>query len=134
MYGFFKFSLTGTCTNDAEFTTLRNGQKRCTVNIAVNRPFKKDDGSWDQTTTFVRLALFGKATERKELLLVKKGVNISAEGDISSYVVEQGDNKKITCYNFKPSTLAVGGRRDKNGGGSEEPPPEDDDGFPGAFS
>lgn len=130
MYGFFKFSLTGTCTSDAEFSKLRNGQDRCTINIAVNRPFKKEDGGWDQTTTYVRLALFGKACQRKELRLVKKGVNITAEGDVSSYVMEQGDGKKLTGYNFKPSTLAVGGRREKLDPGAGSMPSDDDDGPP----
>ena len=136
MFGYFKFQVWGTCTSDVEFTKLRNGQTRATINIAVNRPFKRDDGTWDQTATFVRLALFGKATERAELRRAKKGVTVSAEGDVSSYNVEQGDGKKITCFNFKPRTMGFGGKRERLEEGAsmhdDEPLPDDD--LPEAFS
>ena len=132
MHGVFRFHLYGTCTHDPEFSTLPNGTKRATINVAVNRPYQKDDGTWEQTVCFARVAKFGKAAEAKHLTFCRKGTPVFIEGDVTSYFHETEQGKKLTMYNFRPDTIRPGGRPPEGsgqadpGGGGDDAPPDDD--------
>lgn len=104
MYGFFTFQFVGTCVEDAKFDTLRNGTNRATLNVAVNYGEKKEDGTYEERTTWVRVAFFGKRAEAKTLQWCRKGTAVAVEGTVQSYKKELPD-MNLTMYNFKARTL-----------------------------
>lgn len=148
MYGDFDFHVFGTCTSDPEYSTLANGTKRASINIAVNTPRKQQDGSYTEMHTFVRLAFFGQQAERQTISWCKKGTPVYCRGTVSSYQQETSEGKKLTMYNFRPDVLRpVGsGRRDQPEQGAQAPAPQSQgaapdagpdvnyDDFPEAFS
>jgi len=132
MYGAFKFHFVGTCAADPEHSKLRNGQDRCVINVAVNTPIKKDDGKYEERTTWVRVAFFGQAALRKSLDWCTKGTPVYCEGTVQSYTEETPD-KKYTMYNFRPDVIRPLGQRPQPRSEPEDPQSSDDE-LPDAFS
>lgn len=129
MYGAFGFHLVGMCGRDAESTVLPNGTKRCTVTIVVNTPEKNAQGEYEERATWVRIAFFGQAAERKQVVACKKGNLVYVEGVVQSFESELADGKRQTRYNFKPTILRcfnLARRSDRDEDGSEERPGGED--------
>jgi single stranded DNA-binding protein len=56
-------ALTGTLTQDPEARQTETGQFRLTFPIEVNRPYKDEQGNWQQETTVVPVCAFDKLAE-----------------------------------------------------------------------
>jgi single-strand DNA-binding protein len=105
MYGDFAFEFVGTCTRDRELGQLRNGQDRCTVSVAVNKPFKnRDTGEFEEKTTWVRFAVFGDRANSAALDRCRKGMPVYVRGTVESYNEEIG-GRNYTMFNFRPDVI-----------------------------
>ena len=105
MYGDFAYEFVGTCTRDREIGKLANGQDRCIISVAVNKPFKnRETGEFDEKTTWVRIAVFGDRATSAAVDRCRKGMPIYARGTVESYN-EEINGRNYTMYNFRPDVI-----------------------------
>lgn len=92
-----KIYLVGNATNDPELRYTPNGQAVLNFNLATNRNFKNDDGSYKDIPTFHRIVVWGKTAEYLGKTL-RKGDPVVVEGrqDNRSYDDKDGNKKYIS--------------------------------------
>ncbi len=71
--------LVGNLTRDPELRYMPNGGAVCTIGIATNRKYKKQDGSAGEEVCFVDVTFFGRTAEVANQYL-KRGKKILVEG------------------------------------------------------
>lgn len=121
----------GNLTRDPETTTLNNGNTVTKFTVAVQRKFKKDDGTHD--TDFFNCDAWGKIGTEVIAKYCKKGSAIAVKGSMESQVKEN-DNKKITYWSLKVEDVKLLGNKQENTASAEpaktELQPIDDDNLP----
>lgn len=105
MYGDISFEFVGTVSQDREIAQMRSGQDRATINVAVNTPRKnKETGQYEESTTWVRVAIFGDRAQSASVDRCRKGMPVFMRGTIQSYKHEFGGSV-YTMYNFRPDII-----------------------------
>jgi single-strand DNA-binding protein len=89
MPAYNKVILIGNLTRDPEMRVTPKGTAICQLGIAVNRKFKKEDGSQAEEVTFVDLEAWGKTAELIAKYLTK-GAPAMFEGRLK---LDQWDDK-----------------------------------------
>lgn len=85
--------LIGRLTHDPEVKTLDDGRKVCYIQVAVQRPFKNQDGNYD--TDFFRVTVWeGLATAIESY--AGKGVMVAIKARLQTWKYETSDEKKLT--------------------------------------
>lgn len=105
MASFNKIILLGNVTRDPQLSYLPSQTPVVEVGLAVNRKFKKQDGSQGEEVCFVTAKMFGK---RAEVInkYVKKGDPLFVEGRLKfeSWKAQDGTNRskhEIMIENFE---------------------------------
>lgn len=83
MPSFNKVIIAGNLTRDPELRTTPNNHSICKLSLAVNRRFRKQDGSEGEETTFVDIDSFGKQADVIAKYLFK-GNPLLVEGRLKS--------------------------------------------------
>lgn len=127
-----KITLIGNLTRDPETTTLTNGTDATRFCIAVQRKFKKDDGTHD--TDFFNCTAWGKLGTEVIAKYCNKGTKIALTGRMESQT-EEVDGKNNTYWNVSVEEVELVGSKN-NEQTQTEPKPEqelkpiDDDNLP----
>lgn len=100
-----KVILIGHLTRDVKLITLQSGFVIGTVGIAMNRRFKKSDGSLGDEATFIELKLLGRAAEIAHDF-TGKGAQVCVEGRLTqeSWTDQQGTKRNkilVTVEKFQ---------------------------------
>lgn len=127
-----KVMLIGNLTRDPQLTFLPSQTPVVEFGLAMNRKYKKQDGTQAEDTCFVDCQMFGKRAETVNKYL-KKGDPIFIEGRLKYDAWEKDGRKhsriRVFVENFE--FLGKGGGSRQNGGqGSDSPPPPTDDDVP----
>ncbi|NOX16571.1 MAG: single-stranded DNA-binding protein [Epsilonproteobacteria bacterium] len=86
--------LVGNLTRDPELRYMPNGGAVCTIGIATNRKYKKQDGSAGEEVCFVDVTFFARTAEVANQYL-KKGSKILVEGRLKlDQWVDQNGGKR----------------------------------------
>lgn len=114
-----KVLMMGNLTRDPQLSYLPSQLSVCDFGLAVNRKFKKQDGSTGDDTCFVDCQIFGKRADVIQKYF-KKGDAIFIEGRLhfSQWQDKEGNKKsklRIQVENFE----FVGGKKHEEG--SSEP-------------
>ena len=78
---FNKVILVGNLTRDVELRYLPSGSALAKLGLAVNRRFKRQDGSQGDEVCYIDVNLFGRTAEVANQYL-KKGSSVLIEGQI----------------------------------------------------
>lgn len=114
-------TLMGRVTRNAETRISKDGLTIVSFSIAVNRN-KKRNGVWENTVSFIRLALFGSRAEKLCPYLVQ-GRLVGIEGHLESKVVEK-DGYKQTLLTVVPRMVTLYGSTSITRDTKEEKPLE----------
>lgn len=114
-------TLMGRVTRNAETRISKDGLTIVSFSIAVNRN-KKRNGVWENTVSFIRLALFGSRAEKLYPYLVQ-GRLVGIEGHLESKVVEK-DGYKQTLLTVVPRMVTLYGSTSTTRDTKEEKPLE----------
>lgn len=89
--------LIGNLGNAPEIVNLDSGKKLAKFSIAVNEPYKNQEGEKVENTSWFNVVAWGKTAELVEKLCVK-GSEVAIEGKLSSrtYETESGEKKYVT--------------------------------------
>ena len=85
-------TLVGRLTKDPDVKEFGEEMIRCRITLAINRPYKKENG--DQETDFIPVCLWGKRAELSRRLLTK-GMAILVWGSIQVSYYEKKQKTKI---------------------------------------
>lgn len=89
--------LIGRLAQDPEVRSLDDGRKVCYMNLAVQRPFKNIDGTYD--TDFFRVTVWeGLATAIESY--ASKGVMVAIKARLQTWKYETADEKKLTMVDI----------------------------------
>ncbi len=100
MNGLNRIFLMGCLGTDPEAKLSKKGQSFVRLNLATNRGYKNQKGSWDEVTDWHKIYVWGKKADicRKHL---KKGQQVMVEGYLSYYenADEEGNTRKAHSIN-----------------------------------
>ena len=120
MASFNKVILLGNITRDPQLSYLPSKTPVVEFGLAINRKFKKQDGSQGEEVCYVDCQMFGK---RAEVInkYVKKGNPLFVEGRLKfdSWQGQDGQKRsklRVFVENFE--FISSGGQRQGGGGGS----------------
>jgi len=129
-----KVMLIGNLTRDPQLSYLPSQTPVVEFGLAINRTFRKQDGSQGEETCFVDCQMFGK---RAEVInqYVKKGDPLFVEGRLKfdSWQAQDGSKRsklRVFVENFEFLGKGSSGGRQNNRQGSDGPPPPTDDDVP----
>lgn len=128
-----KVMLIGNLTRDPQLSYLPSQTPVVEFGLAINRTFRKQDGSQGEETCFVDCQMFGKRAEVVNQYL-KKGDPIFVEGRLKfdSWQAQDGSKRsklRVFVENFEFLGRGGGGRQN-TGQASDNPPPPTDDNVP----
>lgn len=83
--------LVGRLTNDIELKTLESGKNVSSIQLAVTRPFKNIDGTYD--TDFIECVLWDELAENIREYC-KKGDTVGVRGRLQTELYEDKEGKK----------------------------------------
>lgn len=109
-----KAFLIGRLTQDPEMRTTPNGVSVCTLRLAVNRRFKREE-----TDYFTVIAWRGLADNCGKYLV--KGQQIAVEGEIQTRSYEGKDGIKRTAVEIQADNIEFLAKAGAAGGGSHAP-------------
>lgn len=87
----------GNLGRDPEMRYTPSGQPVTQFSVAVNRPRKRDDGGWDEDTTWFRVTAWGQTAERAAETL-RKGELCRVQGRIATREYEDRDGAKKQAW------------------------------------
>lgn len=93
MASYNKVILMGNLTRDVDLRTLPSGDAVADIGIAVNRKFKKSDGSQGEEVLFAQCTAFGKQAETLKQY-VTKGSPLFIEGRLRNEEFTDREGKK----------------------------------------
>lgn len=119
--------IVGNLGGDAELRHTQSGQVVANVGVAVNRSYTGKDGQKVESTTWFRVALWGKFAESLAPYLTK-GKQVLVEGRVEAraFIGRDGEAKaslELTAENVR---LLGGGRNGENVPASDEGLSEDE--------
>ena len=124
MASFNKVILLGNVTRDPQLSYLPNQTAVIEFGLAVNRRFKKQDGSQGEEVCFVDCQMFGK---RAEVInkYVKKGNPLFVEGRLKfdSWQSQDGQKRsrlRVLVENFEFISSGQSGQGGQGGGGGQQ--------------
>ena len=124
MASFNKVILLGNVTRDPQLSYLPSQTAVIEFGLAVNRKFKKQDGSQGEEVCFVDCQMFGK---RAEVInkYVKKGNPLFVEGRLKfdSWQSQDGQKKsrlRVFVENFEFISSGQSGQGGQGGGGGQQ--------------
>lgn len=88
-------TLVGRLTRDPETRFTGKGQSMCRFDIAVNRRYKDNAGSWQDDVSFIPVLVWGDSATRCGERL-KKGFPVHVEGRLQSRQWETKEGQKRT--------------------------------------
>lgn len=120
----------GHFTGDPKLSYLPSQTAVCDFGIAINRKFKKKDGSQGEEVCFINCQIFGKRAEVVNKHL-SRGDPIFVEGrmKLSRWETEAGE-KRSRLYMIVENFEFVGGNRNNSGSNDAPPPDNVDDDLP----
>jgi single-strand DNA-binding protein len=126
-----KVMLIGNLTRDPQLSYLPSQTPVVEFGLAINRTFKKQDGSQGEETCFVDCQMFGKRAEVVNQY-VKKGDPLFVEGRLKfdSWQAQDGSKRsklRVFVENFEFLGKGTGGRQNNAQRSDGPPPPTDDD-------
>ena len=126
-----KVMLIGNLTRDPQLSFLPSQTPVVEFGLAINRTFKKQDGSQGEETCFVDCQMFGKRAEVINQYL-KKGDPLFVEGRLKfdSWQAQDGSKRsklRVLAENFEFLGKGSGGRQNSGQASDGPPPPTDDD-------
>lgn len=88
-----KVTVIGNLGKDAEVRKTSSGKTVCSFSVASTRSFKRGD-SWEKTTTWFSVSLWGEKAERYGQAL-KKGARVQVEGELrqNKYTDKSGNER-----------------------------------------
>ena len=126
-----KVMLIGNLTRDPQLSYLPSQTAVVEFGLAINRTFRKQDGSQGEETCFVDCQMFGK---RAEVInqYVKKGDPLFVEGRLKfdSWQAQDGSKRsklRVFVENFEFLGKGSSGRQNSGQGSDGPPPPTDED-------
>lgn len=117
MASFNKVILMGNLTRDPELKVTGGGLSICKLGIAVNRKFKKADGTDGEDVTYVDVDAFGKQAEVIAKYL-SKGRPIMMEGRLKFDQWEANGEKRSKLGVVLETFQFIGGGQSDSGGSS----------------
>lgn len=116
--------LQGRLGKDVEIRATTNGTQVGSVSIATTKGIKKQDGTWDNKTSWHNLVIWGKLCETYSKYL-KKGKNVLVKGELEyqDYTDKNGVKRRITNINVNEIVPVESGAGNNNSsaGYSSEP-------------
>lgn len=103
--------LVGRLTTDPTCSSLENGKKRTTINLAVSRSYKNTDGTYD--TDFINCILWNGIAENT-CEYCKKGDIVGIKGRLQTSSYEKdGITKYVTDVIVEKVTFLAGKKTDE---------------------
>ncbi|MFH1074856.1 MAG: single-stranded DNA-binding protein [Candidatus Firestonebacteria bacterium] len=118
-----KVMLIGNLTRDPELKYIPSGSAVGTLNIAVSRKYKAQDGSLKEDVCFVRVTVWGKPAENCNEYL-SKGSPVYIEGRLQYRTWEKDGQKRSSLDVVAERVQFLGGKK-KEAAGDEEAVPEE---------
>lgn len=78
-----KVFIIGTVVRDPELKALPSGSKVCSLSVATNRSYKKQDGSREEQAEFHNVVVFGSQADSTATFM-KKGSQVGIEGRLQT--------------------------------------------------
>ncbi|OGF46210.1 MAG: single-stranded DNA-binding protein [Candidatus Firestonebacteria bacterium RIFOXYC2_FULL_39_67] len=119
-----KVMLIGNLTRDPELKYIPSGSAVGTLNIAVNRKYKAQDGSLKDDVCFVRVTVWGKPAENCNEYL-SKGSPVYIEGRLQFKSWEKDGQKRSSLDVVAERVQFLGGKKGAATGGDSEAIPEE---------
>ncbi|CAM3479221.1 MULTISPECIES: single-stranded DNA-binding protein [Helicobacter] len=119
---FNKVILAGNLTRDVELRYLPSGAALAKLGLAVNRRFKKQDGSQGDEVCYIDVNLFGRTAEVANQYL-KKGSSVLIEGRLVLESWTDNTGQKRSKHSITAENMQMLGSRNEggnygNGGGN----------------
>ena len=108
-----KVILAGNLTRDVELRYLPSGAALATIGLAVNRRFKKQDGSQGEEVCFIDVKLFGRTAEVANQYL-RRGSKVLIEGRLVFESWTDNSGQKRSRHSVSAESMQMLG-----GGGTE---------------
>jgi len=86
-------AVSGIVVNEPEFRQLETGKARVKFSIAANRPYRDDEGEWQEETTFVPVVAWDKLAEYVAPRF-QKGSGVFVTGRLKSKKFEAGSGSR----------------------------------------
>ena len=131
MASFNKVILLGNLTRDPQLSYLPSQTAVVEFGLAINRRYKKQDGSQGEEVCYVDCTMFGARAEVINKYL-KKGNPVFVEGRLRFESWQGQDGKKrsrlrvqVENFEFVGGGSGAGGGGGQRSGGGDYPPPQD---------
>lgn len=111
---FNKVILAGNLTRDVELRYLPNGAALAKLGLAVNRRFKKQDGSQGDEVCYIDVNLFGRTAEVANQYL-KKGSSVLIEGRLVLESWTDNTGQKRSKHSITAENMQMLGSRNEGG-------------------
>jgi len=125
MAGLNRVIMIGRLTDEPELRYTQSGRARARFRIAVNEPYRDQEGNIQERTTFVPVVVWGPQAENCANYL-EKGRLVAVDGRlrIDTFQTEEGETRKVVEIVAR-TVQFLGGPREA---ASEEapPPPEEE--------
>ena len=118
-----KVMLIGNLTRDPELKYIPSGSAVGTLNMAVSRKYKAQDGSLKDDVCFVRVTVWGKPAENCNEYL-GKGSPVYIEGRLQYKTWEKDGQKRSSLDVVAERVQFLGGKK-KGAAGEDEAVPEE---------
>ena len=99
-------TLTGRLVQDCEFRITDNGTARVTGRLAVNRSYRRADGSWEGEASFFQITIWAALAERLADSL-RKGTSVFISGRLRSHSWRDDDDKPHSLVEIVVRNLQV---------------------------
>lgn len=103
----------GNLTRNIELRYLPSGQAVATASIAINRRYKKQDGSQGEEVCFVDVKLFGRTAEVANQYL-KSGSSVLFEGRLALDSWVNANGQRQSKHSIIAETMQLGPRSQNN--------------------
>ena len=108
-----KVFLLGNIGRDPELKVTPSGATMCTLSVATEDNFKKNDGSFERHVSWHHVVVWGKTAENCAKFL-KKGQQVFIEGKLQNRSWEK-DGQKHTVTDVIANIVQFCGRKDQKG-------------------
>jgi single-strand DNA-binding protein len=116
-------TLVGRLTRDPEMRFTAKGQGICRFDIAVNRRYKDNTGTWQDDVSYIPVVVWGESANRCGERL-KKGLPVHVEGRLQSRQWETKEGQKRTTLEVVARRVQFLARVSEEGEGGGEQPTE----------
>lgn len=122
------FAGVGRMTADPQLNYTGNGTAVCNFRIAINRPFKNQQGEYD--ADFLNCVVWRQAAEAVANY-TKKGSLVSVNGSVQSRSYENNDGQRVNVVEVRADNVNFLEKPDRSKNGEESKSVNNDDPFDG---